>query len=200
VPFAQFLSSFNPSYKKTLSNNSELIAYQFPPGSPIGQLISPTSCCSSTSSPYREGFFLPICEPPKIVGPEELVAQKLTPWHTRKDGSLLDGSISAVMPEREQERRVSFELGKEAVDLSVNAKEIFRKEELEKKKDEVLDGSQPSVSRKDSKEFMFENSEANMSGEPVIGSDWWAEEKMAATSENQKNWLFLPMVESSVSH
>jgi hypothetical protein len=199
VPFAQFLSSFNPSYKKTLSNNSEFTAFQFPPGSPIGQLISPTSGCSSTSSPYREGFFVPICEPPKIVGPEGIAAQKLTLWHTRKDGSLLDGSISAVVPERGQERRDSFELGKETVDLSVNVKEFSGEEELEKKKDEVLDGCQPSVSRKESKEFMFENSEANMSDEPVIGSHWWAEEKATAASENQKKWTFLPMVESSVS-
>lgn len=135
------------------------------------------------------------------MGPEGIAARKLTPWHTRKDGSLLDGCISAAVPERGQERRVSFDLVKEVMTLNVNVnvKENLAEGEAEKRKHEVLDGCQPSVSRKGSKEFKFENSEANISGEPVIGSDWWTEDKVAATSKNQKNWPFLPIVESSVS-
>ncbi|XP_078148045.1 uncharacterized protein LOC144543598 [Carex rostrata] len=198
VPFAQFLSSFNPSYKTVISN-SEYTAYQFPPGSPIGQLISPTSGCSNCSSPYRESFFLPIGEPPKIVGPEGITTRKITPWHARKDGSLLDGCISAAMPDRGQEHRVSFELRKEAVDLNVNVKESLEEGEAGKIKIEVLDGCQHSASRKGAKEFMFENSEGNISGEPVVGSDWWTEDKVPVTSKNQKNWPFFPIVEPSVS-
>ncbi|KAJ3689353.1 hypothetical protein LUZ61_018517 [Rhynchospora tenuis] len=201
VPFAQFLSSFDPTYRKTVSNNSEFSSYQFPPGSPIGQLISPTSGCSSRSSPYREGFVVPFGEPPKIMGPEGIAAwhaRKSTPWHARKDGSLLDGCISAVVPEKGREHSVSFDLGKEAVELNGDVKDMKEGETVEIK-DEIFEECQPSISNKGSKEFVFENTEAKVSGEPVVGSDWWTEEKVATTSENQKNWPFFPIVEPSVS-
>lgn len=130
VPYAKLLtSSFDANCKK-----SE--AYEFPsdqlyPGSPIGHLISPSSGCSGTSSPFLDPEYrsstsisfhsFPIGEPPKILSAEGIAARKLIPRHAQNGGSLLDGHISAAasltesstVPKNNEpvtDQRVSFDL------------------------------------------------------------------------------------------
>ncbi|KAL3818044.1 hypothetical protein ACJIZ3_003949 [Penstemon smallii] len=50
------------------------------------------------------------------------------------------------------------------------------------------------------KEFNFDNVDGGNSGEPSIGSDWWANEKVHVEEGGPiKNWSFFPMVETGVS-
>ncbi|CAL9071249.1 unnamed protein product [Musa textilis] len=242
VPFAKLLtSSIDANCKK--SEAYEFQSYQFYPGSPIGCLISPSSACSGTSSPFPDPEFYSsaagsfqsflIGEPPKILSAEGIAARKLIPRHARNDGSLLDGQISAAasvvdpalvpkINEHTMDHRVSFEL---------TAEEFARR--LEKKvamsgegKSEILtarnDKANPSlgtdyssrVSIDDTyhdlpekaqpfvtpaKEFKFDNSDGVASG-PNVGSDWWANEKVAGTAtEHRKSWAFFPMIQPGVS-
>ncbi|RWW20636.1 hypothetical protein BHE74_00003999 [Ensete ventricosum] len=241
VPFAKLLtSSINANCKK--SEAYEFQSYQFYPGSPIGCLISPSSACSGTSSPFPDPDFYSsaagsfqsflIGEPPKILSAEGISARKLIPRHARNDGSLLDGQISAaastgepaIVPkinEHTMDHRVSFEL---------TAEEFARR--LEKKvamsgegKSEILtarsDKANPSLGTDSSrisindtyhdlpekaqpfvtpaKEFKFDNSDG-VASEPNVGSDWWANEKVAGTgTEHRKSWAFFPMIQPGVS-
>ncbi|XP_073012458.1 uncharacterized protein [Typha latifolia] len=133
VPFAKLLSSLGTNCK---NDGNEFQSYQLYPGSPIGHLISPSSACSGTSSPFPDlefqssgcGSFhsFPIAEPPKILSAEGIAMRKLAPRHARNGGSLLDGQISAAAPmvdstsrsqngEYAVDQRVSFELTAEDV-------------------------------------------------------------------------------------
>nr|XP_018676983.1 PREDICTED: uncharacterized protein LOC103973505 isoform X2 [Musa acuminata subsp. malaccensis] len=105
VPVAKLLfTSLDTNCKK--SEVYKLQSYQFYPGSPIGCLISPSSGCSGTSSPFPDpkfyscagGYFqlFPIGGPPKILIAEGIAARQLTPAHTQNGGSLLDHRISAA--------------------------------------------------------------------------------------------------------
>lgn len=130
VPFARLLtSSLNSNCKR--SEAYEFQSYQFYPGSPIGHLISPSSACSGTSSPFPDvelrisaGSSFPsfsVGEPPKILSAEGIAVRKLVPCHARDGGSLLDGRITAAAPtvdsamgphnnDHAMDHRVSFEL------------------------------------------------------------------------------------------
>ncbi|WOL05410.1 hypothetical protein Cni_G14138 [Canna indica] len=128
VPFAKLLTSLDANCTKREAY--EFPSYQLYPGSPIGRLISPSSACSGTSSPFPDPDYhsssisfqsFPIGEPPKILSAEAIAARKLIPQHTRNGGSILDGQISAaasivessVVPknnEHSMDHRVSFDL------------------------------------------------------------------------------------------
>uniref|UniRef100_A0A0E0GF11 Uncharacterized protein n=1 Tax=Oryza nivara TaxID=4536 RepID=A0A0E0GF11_ORYNI len=56
-----------------------------------------------------------------------------------------------------------------------------------------------SLSLRKAKEFKFNNVDAP-SVEPSVGSDWWANEKVAGiTSEPRKSWSFFPVAQPGVS-
>ena len=118
VPFAQLLSSsFDSNCKK--SEAYEFQSYQLYPGSPIGYLISPSSVCSGTSSPFPDSEFCSSGGPPKILTAESVAVRKLIPrCASRKHGSILDGQIPAIVPANDDQvvnHRVSFELTAEEV-------------------------------------------------------------------------------------
>ncbi|KAJ4954648.1 hypothetical protein NE237_011431 [Protea cynaroides] len=126
VPFAQLLSSsFDPNHRtgetcqKFPISNYEFQSYQLYPGSPVGQLISPSSAISGsgTSSPYPDCEFIagrhPFLhfgarEPPKIMSFDGLSNRywgpgrgsgSLTPdaaGPTSRDSFLLDCQMSEV--------------------------------------------------------------------------------------------------------
>ncbi|KAL6911275.1 hypothetical protein ACP4OV_000080 [Aristida adscensionis] len=122
VPYAKLLTSINNSKN---GETGDLQSYPNYPDSPIGRLISPSSGCSGTSSPFPDPSF-PVREPPKILDGEGVATQKLIPRHMRNGGSLLDGHISAAVPvvdfsarlqpnDHAMDHRVSFELTVEDV-------------------------------------------------------------------------------------
>ncbi|PKA56472.1 Uncharacterized protein AXF42_Ash015245 [Apostasia shenzhenica] len=106
VPFAELLSStFDANCKR--SEAYDFQPYYFHPGSPISHLISPTSVCSGTSSPFPDMEFnshgqdsvpsFPVAEPPKILSAEDLALRKLAHRQIARDnGSILEGRITAV--------------------------------------------------------------------------------------------------------
>ncbi|XP_010533648.1 PREDICTED: uncharacterized protein LOC104809380 [Tarenaya hassleriana] len=88
VPFAQLFNQRIPA-----SNNYEFQFYQLPPGSPLGQLISPSSVVSGSgpASPFTDGEMaignprfpqFPICEPPKLLSPGKLSSLHVPETHT----------------------------------------------------------------------------------------------------------------------
>lgn len=133
VPYAKLLTSLNSSKN---GERGELHPYHIYPESPIGRLISPSSVCSGTSSPFPDPELqtsshctfpsFPVREPPKILDGEGIATQKLIPRHMRNGGSLLDGHITAAVPvvdfsarlqsnDHAMDHRVSFELTVEDV-------------------------------------------------------------------------------------
>ncbi|KAJ0966638.1 hypothetical protein J5N97_023555 [Dioscorea zingiberensis] len=245
VPFARLLtSSLNANCSK--GEAYEFNSYQLYPGSPIGHLISPSSACSGTSSPFPDveyslsGGIFTIGEPPKILSGEGLALRKLTSLHAaRNGGSLLDGQISAISPskdattesqngEADANHRLSFELTAEEVALCIAKKPIFSGEFKPESRlaetaetaasygnpDETANSSrlcvdetyhdlperiQSSAGLQAAKEFKFDADGA--SSEPgVVGSDWWANKKVAGTETGpQKKWTFFPMIQPGIS-
>lgn len=221
VPFAQLLSSsFSTSGRKG-GEACEFNSYQLYPGSPIGHLISPSSVCSGTSSPF------PDPEPPKILNAEEISRRKLTPRHSRNGGSLLDGRITAAASlvdltvgsqnhEHGADHRVSFELTAEDVARCLGKKSAISGEHLKIATTTATDGvcteksvdnencsdipekARSSLSLPVAKEFNFDNSDT-ANAEPSLGSDWWANEKVGRATEPRKDWAFFPMIQPGVS-
>ncbi|KAJ3693070.1 hypothetical protein LUZ60_012165 [Juncus effusus] len=137
VPFARFLTRLDPNG---------------------GNQISPKSVCSSNdnSSPCGKGLDLnlnlnfPIRESPRLIGVEGFSARKSMPFHARKDGSLLDGRISAK----------EFEIECDELERREAEQNGDVKEKLE------VDQSEPSV-------FKFDNSEGNNSnGKNEVTKNW----------------------------
>jgi len=245
VPYAKLLTSINNS--KNGEAGGDLQSYPNYPDSPIGRLISPSSGCSGTSSPFpdpemqassRSALRLfPVREPPKILDGEGVATQKLIPRHMRNGGSLLDGQISAAVPvvdfsarlqpnEHAMDHRVSFELTVEDVARCLEKKTAIsgdsgtasfhlaptgsgdhHRESNEARAGLYVDESyhdlpekaRRSLSLRLAKEFNFNNVDVG-SVEPSVGSDWWANEKVAGmTTEPKKNWSFHPVVQPGVS-
>ncbi|KAM0942031.1 hypothetical protein DsansV1_C15g0133921 [Dioscorea sansibarensis] len=59
---------------------------------------------------------------------------------------------------------------------------------------------QSSAGLQATKEFKFDNADGASSEPGVVGSDWWANEKVAGTETvAKKNWAFFPMIQPGVS-
>lgn len=157
VPFAQLLSSsFDSNCKK--GEAYEFQSYQLYPGSPIGHLISPSSVCSGTSSPFPDLEFHSSGGPPKILTAECLAERKLIPrCSSQKHGSILDGQIPAILPANDESavnHRVSFELTAEEVARCMEKKPAmpgeaalessFRQMEFNAKRDQLMDEARNS--------------------------------------------------------
>uniref|UniRef100_A0A0D9Z0B1 Uncharacterized protein n=1 Tax=Oryza glumipatula TaxID=40148 RepID=A0A0D9Z0B1_9ORYZ len=246
VPYAKLLTSINNSKN---AETGELQSYQIYPESPIGRLISPSSACSGTCSPFpdpevqtssRSTFpSFPVREPPKILDGEGIATQKLIPRHMRNGGSLLDGHISAAVPvvdfsarlqnnDHAMDHRVSFELTVEDVARCLEKKTNINGESaaasfrlvptgngdhihpresndtraglcVDETYHDLPEKARRSLSLRKAKEFKFNNVDAP-SVEPSVGSDWWANEKVAGiTSEPRKSWSFFPVAQPGVS-
>lgn len=225
----------------------ELQSYHIYPESPIGRLISPSSACSGTSSPFPDREVqassrctfssFPVREPPKILDGEGVASQKLIPRHLRNGGSLLDGHITAAVPvvdfsarlqnnDHAMDHRVSFELTVEDVARCLEKKTAISGEStassfqltptsngdhprdsndtraglyVDETYHDLPEKARRSLSLRLAKEFKFNNIDA-ANVETSVGSDWWANEKVAGiTPEPRKSWSFFPMAQPGVS-
>ncbi|TKW42333.1 hypothetical protein SEVIR_1G377700v4 [Setaria viridis] len=244
VPYAKLLTSINNSKN---GETGDLQSYPNYPDSPIARLISPSSGCSGTSSPFPDPEMLasshytfpsfPVREPPKILDGEGVATQKLIPRHMRNGGSILDGHIAAAVPvadfsarlqpnDHAMDHRVSFELTVEDVARCLEKKTAIsgdsatasfhlaptssgdHKREsndtraglyVDETYHDLPEKARRSLSLRLAKEFNFNNVDA-ANVEPSVGSDWWANEKVAGiTSEPEKGWSFHPVAQPGVS-
>ncbi|KAG8060807.1 hypothetical protein GUJ93_ZPchr0002g24690 [Zizania palustris] len=244
VPYAKLLTSINNSKN---GETDKLQSYQIYPESPIGRLISPSSACSGTSSPFPDPEvqassrctfpLFPVREPPKILDLEGVATQKLIPCHMRNGGSLLDGHISAAVPvvdfsaclqnnDHAMDYRVSFELTVEDVARCLEKKTNISGESAATsfRLAAISNGDNPresndtragicvdetyhdlpekacqSMSLRKAKEFKFDNVDAT-TVEPSVGSDWWANEKVAGiTAEPKKSWSIFQVAQPGVN-
>lgn len=148
VPFAQLLmSSLDSNLKK--GEGFGFQSYQlYHPGSPIGNLISPSSVCSGTSSPLPDlefgscttGSFpaFPSCDPPKLVNAEELAMHRKIPQESsRRDGLLAREQIplskavdNAIMSSCNGNvilnNRISFELAAKKLESFAEKEDPYR--------------------------------------------------------------------------
>ncbi|CAL4967713.1 unnamed protein product [Urochloa decumbens] len=245
VPYAKLLTSINNSKN---GETGDLQSYPNYPDSPIGRLISPSSGCSGTSSPFPDPEMLassryafpsfPVREPPKILDGEGVATQKLIPRHMRNGGSLLDGHITAAVPvadfsarlqpnDHAMDHRVSFELTVEDVARCLEKKTAISGDSgtasfhlapptssgdhkrdsndtrmglyVDETYHDLPEKARRSLSLRLAKEFNFSNVDAT-NVEPSVGSDWWANEKVAGiTAEPEKGWSFHPVAQPGVS-
>ncbi|KAL0913709.1 hypothetical protein M5K25_017188 [Dendrobium thyrsiflorum] len=135
VPFAKLLTSVDSKSKKC--DSYELNSYQLYPGSPVGHLISPSSVCSGTSSPFpdREFHSFQTASFPIPMGRPDF-HELVTRHSSRNNRSLFNGQISALNPtmattccghdnEPTLAHRVSFELTAEEVTRCLDRKSNF---------------------------------------------------------------------------
>ncbi|XBH65880.1 hypothetical protein VPH35_119375 [Triticum aestivum] len=246
VPYAKLLTSLNSSKN---GERGELHSYHMYPESPIGRLISPSSACSGTCSPFPDPELqtssnstfpsFPVREPPKIMDGEGIATQKLIPRHMRNGGSLLDGHITAAVPvvdfsarlqnnDHAMDHRVSFELTVEDVARCLEKKTAISGESaassfhlpssntgdhsresnetraglyVDETYHDLPEKARRSLSLRLAKEFKFSNVDApHVEETGALGSDWWANEKVAAiTTEPRKGWSFRPVAQPGVS-
>lgn len=138
VPFAKLLTSVDSNSKK--SDSYELNSYPLYPGSPVGHLISPSSVCSGTSSPFPDREFHSFRTGSFPVPMDRPDFHELVTRHASKSRrSLFNGQISTLNPtmdatccgqgnEPALAHRVSFELTAEEVTRCLDRKSIFSSE------------------------------------------------------------------------
>ncbi|XWS38343.1 hypothetical protein CRYUN_Cryun19dG0123200 [Craigia yunnanensis] len=144
VPFAQLLGpnlQYGEAGQRFPIFHYEFQSYQLQPGSPVGQLISPSSGISGsgTSSPFPDGEFAAVLhfpefrmgDPPKLLNLDKLPSHEwgshhgsgtLTPDATRstpRDGFLLDHQVSEVASDLHVDR------GKQTGQVAVNRRVSF---------------------------------------------------------------------------
>ncbi|XWS49968.1 hypothetical protein CRYUN_Cryun12cG0047800 [Craigia yunnanensis] len=144
VPFAQFLGpnlQYGEAGQRFPISHYEFQSYQLHPGSPVGQLISPSSGISGsgTSSPFPDGEFAAALrfpefrmgDPPKLLNLDKLSIREwglhhgsgtLTPDATRstpRNGFLLDHQISEIAS------HVLVDRGKQTDPVAVNHRVSF---------------------------------------------------------------------------
>ncbi|OMO79552.1 hypothetical protein CCACVL1_13590 [Corchorus capsularis] len=169
VPFAQFLGpnlQYGEAAQRFPISHYEFQSYQLHPGSPVGQLISPSSGISGsgTSSPFPDGEFaaalnLPefrIGDPPKLLNLDKLSNREwgshhgsgtLTPDATRstpRNGFLLENQISEItsQPPLVREKQNDQVAVNHRVSFELTAEEVVRCVETETAKlPEVVSGS-----------------------------------------------------------
>ncbi|QBJ07451.1 hypothetical protein EYS10_02430 (plasmid) [Rahnella aquatilis] len=79
VPFAQLFNSSSNYGVRSPVSNYEFQFYQLPPGSPLAQLISPSSVMSGSgaTSPFPDGLAqFQVSDPPKLLSPGKLRCSK----------------------------------------------------------------------------------------------------------------------------
>ncbi|GMJ06261.1 hypothetical protein like AT5G52430 [Hibiscus trionum] len=155
VPFAQFLGpnfQFGEAGQRFPVSHYEFQSYQLQPGSPVGQLISPSSGISGsgTSSPFPDGDFAAglrfpefrMGDPPKLLNIDKLSHREwgsghgsgsLTPdatTSTPRNGFHMDSQISETVSHPHLDKqsptnhRVSFELTTEETEATIPSKAV----------------------------------------------------------------------------
>ncbi|KAL1188057.1 hypothetical protein V5N11_009899 [Cardamine amara subsp. amara] len=167
VPFAQLFNS-NLHHKFPMSSY-EFQFYQLPPGSPLGQLISPSSVVSGSgpTSPFPERFphFQVSADPPKLL------SVTTTPSKEKK----------IVRPPH---KPVSFDLDADHVIRCVDQKlrTTFPEASSPSSNPEVMDQS----SLGSNKEFNFGTDEKHLT---VV-------DEHIASNKNSNEWSFFPVMQS----
>ncbi|KAI3792418.1 hypothetical protein L2E82_06297 [Cichorium intybus] len=207
VPFARFLGSANRNYDvdgKFTSSHHESQLFQLYPGSPIGQLISPSSVVSNsgTSSPFPDSC------PPILWNP---TGAKLWPrgWESQQESgtatpnsTVLDRQNSDVGPlttfsnddQHTVHHRVSFEITPEEVERRLTADVANGRDSCS---DDVNRGHRSTITFGSVKEFNFDSADGGggdsntCAGEKVLGKE--------TGSGPIKNWAFFPMIQPGVS-
>ncbi|KAI7743091.1 hypothetical protein M8C21_013585 [Ambrosia artemisiifolia] len=184
VPYARLLSSCD-------QNNVipyEFQSYQLYPGSPMGNLISPSSDSgisnSGTSSPFLDGDFA--CD-------DERVSFEVSPcqWEPRMDQHHL------------VDHRVSFEVTPEQV---VRCVERRRCADMANGRDDMATGYEysnweggPRHQKHRSTTTLGSVKEFNFDSTDGAESDWWTSEKVLGKEHAPiRNWSFFPMMQPSV--
>lgn len=208
----QFTTPSSPEvpFAKLLSKSYEFNSFQLYPESPVGHLISPSSVCSGTSSPFVDRELQSL----QTGALHELVARSTF-------SPTMETSCCSQANEPILDRRVSFELTAEEVARCLGRKSVLAceatqftvaKTSIDKEQDEAYSSSdsisfvapsngspekaQTSITLSAVKEFKFSNSDTKHS----TGPNWWANERAVGMANAPKNnWAFFPLIQSGVS-
>ncbi|KAK8485463.1 hypothetical protein V6N13_046887 [Hibiscus sabdariffa] len=158
VPFAQFLGpnfQFGEAGQRFPVSQYEFQSYQLQPGSPVGQLISPSSGISGsgTSSPFPDGDFAAglrfpefrMGDPPKLFNIDKLSNPEwgschgsgtLTPdatTSTLRNGFLMDSQISETLshPQLDKQNPIDQVAVNHRVSFELTTEEVIRCVETE---------------------------------------------------------------------
>ncbi|KAG7658324.1 hypothetical protein ISN44_As01g053040 [Arabidopsis suecica] len=173
VPFAQLFNSNHQTgsygYKFPMSSSYEFQFYQLPPGSPLGQLISP-SPGSGPTSPFPDGEtslfpHFQVSDPPKLLSPK--TAGVTTPCKEQK----------IVRPHKP----VSFDLDADHVIRCVDQKLRTTFPEASSDQESMNHSSLGS-----NKEFNFGTDEKHLT----------VDEHRSASPKNSNDWSFFPVMQS----
>ncbi|CAH2048200.1 unnamed protein product [Thlaspi arvense] len=179
VPFAQlFNSNLQNSNNRFQLSNYEFQFYQLPPGSPLGQLISPSSVVSGSgqTSPFPDGetarfTHFEVSDPPKLLSPEKLLSSK----------SVTTPTEQKIV--RQPHKPVSFDLDADHVIRCVDQKLRTTFPEASASSDqEAMDDS----SLGSNKEFNFGTDEKHLT----------VDEHRASSKNSNNDWSFFPVMQS----
>ncbi|KFK38035.1 hypothetical protein AALP_AA3G061900 [Arabis alpina] len=173
VPFARLFNSNvqngNDGHSRFTMSNYEFQFYQLPPGSPLGQLISPSSVVSGSgpTSPFpdSETALFRVSDPPKLLSPKTVT----TPSKEEK----------IVRPHKP----VSFDLDSDHVIRCVDQKlrTTFPEASSPSSNPEAMNHS----SLGSNKEFNFGTDEKHLTIE-----------EHSSSNKNNNNWSFFPVMQS----
>ncbi|KAM5572424.1 hypothetical protein ABKV19_012469 [Rosa sericea] len=227
VPFAQLL---DPNFRNGEGgqryplSHYEFQSYQLYPGSPVGQLISPSSGISGsgTSSPFLDSEFA-------SGGRHFLEFRTGSNGRRRNDDVSIGHRVSFELSDEEVVRCVDKKpvALAEAVSTSLQSTEKAEREEgpsqevssshecpvvdtSNESSEKAVGGDgeeafhrhqkERSITLGSTKEFNFDNADGGDSGTSNISTDWWANEKVVSNeNEQSKNWSFFPMIQPGVS-
>ncbi|CAL9237550.1 unnamed protein product [Arabidopsis halleri] len=180
VPFAQLFNSDHQTgsygHKFPMSSSYEFQFYQLPPGSPLGQLISPSSVVSGSgpTSPFPDGEtalfpHFQVSDPPKLLSPGKLQCPK----------------TGVTTPSKEQKiarphKPVSFDLDADHVIRCVDQKLRTTFPEASSNPESVNHSSLGS-----NKEFNFGTDEKHLTVDEHRDSP-----------KNSNDWSFFPVMQS----
>ncbi|XP_020865588.1 uncharacterized protein At1g76660 isoform X2 [Arabidopsis lyrata subsp. lyrata] len=180
VPFAQLFNSNHQTgsygHKFPMSSSYEFQFYQLPPGSPLGQLISPSSVVSGSgpTSPFPDGEtalfpHFQVSDPPKLLSPGKLQCPK----------------TGVTTPSREQKivrphKPVSFDLDADHVIRCVDQKLRTTFPEASSNPESMNHSSLGS-----NKEFNFGTDEKHLTVD-----------EQRASPKNSNDWSFFPVMQS----
>ncbi|KAF8650753.1 hypothetical protein HU200_063657 [Digitaria exilis] len=209
VPYAEILTSINNSNSGERGN---LQSYPNYPDNPITHSISPCSGFCGSYSPF------PNPETPKILDGEGVATQNLIHRHMSNGGSPFDGDITSGAPvayfstcfqpsDHAMNRRVSFELTVEGVKRCLEKKNAISRDSAtpfhlaptssdDHKRmmyHELLEKVRRSLSLHQAREFNLNDAEYTNPG-PSVGSDWWANDKVAGISAEPEKGMSLDPV------
>ncbi|KAK1562685.1 hypothetical protein Q3G72_015758 [Acer saccharum] len=231
IPFAQLCDPslrYSEGGQRFPFSQYEFQSYHLYPGSPVGQLISPSSGISGsgTSSPFPDGEFAAggsqftefrMGDPPKLWNLDKLSTHE---WGSRQGSGTLTPDTVRSTPRNGFLLELSESLHNEPTakteGSSTKLENVYEcrvgKTSKEPPKKPPLDVEEAaaslhqknqSITLGSSREFNFNRADGD-SCEPSIGSDWREQTGTLYTLclhvfETIKNWAFFPMIQPGVS-